>query len=52
MKYYNNCVFFNVQQGFIVQSGDPDNTGKGGSSVYGYMGTRGIGRVITILLAS
>lgn len=22
-----------------MQSGDPDNTGKGGSSVYGYLGT-------------
>jgi cyclophilin family peptidyl-prolyl cis-trans isomerase len=23
MKYYNNVLFFNVQQNFIIQSGDP-----------------------------
>ena len=22
-KYYNNCLFFNVQQNFIAQTGDP-----------------------------
>ena len=26
VKYYNNCLFFNVQQNFIAQTGDP--TGK------------------------
>ena len=35
IKYYNNCLFHNVQKDFIVQSGDPTNTGKGGESVYG-----------------
>ena len=29
IKYYNNCLFFNVQADFICQCGDPTNTGKG-----------------------
>ena len=33
VKYYNNCMFFNVQKNFIIQTGDPTNTGKGGESV-------------------
>ncbi|GAX85095.1 hypothetical protein CEUSTIGMA_g12515.t1 [Chlamydomonas eustigma] len=37
LKYYNNCIFHNVQQNFIIQSGDPTATGKGGSSVYGLL---------------
>ncbi|GMH42318.1 hypothetical protein BSKO_10237 [Bryopsis sp. KO-2023] len=37
IKYYNNCLFHNVQPGFIIQTGDPDGTGRGGSSVYGIM---------------
>ena len=35
IKYYNNCLFFDVQRDFIMRTGDPTNTGKGGSSVYG-----------------
>ncbi len=34
-KYYNNCIFHNVQQGFLVQTGDPSGKGKGGTSIYG-----------------
>jgi len=34
LKYYNNCTFFNVQKDFIIQAGDPSNTGKGGESIY------------------
>lgn len=34
-KYYNNCLFYNVQQNFIAQTGDPTGTGKGGCSAYG-----------------
>ncbi|KAK8803710.1 hypothetical protein WA158_001404 [Blastocystis sp. Blastoise] len=34
-KYYNNCLFFNVQKNFIAQTGDPTGTGKGGSSIFG-----------------
>lgn len=37
MKYYNNCLFHNVQRNFIAQTGDPTGSGKGGSSVYGLM---------------
>jgi peptidyl-prolyl cis-trans isomerase-like 4 len=33
LKYYNNCIFFNVQKDFIIQAGDPTNTGKGGDSL-------------------
>ena len=46
-KYYNNCLFFNVQQNFIAQTGDPTGayllflsflgTGKGGTSIFGKM---------------
>lgn len=35
IKYYNDVLFHNVQKGFIVQTGDPTGTGKGGVSVYG-----------------
>eukprot|EP01051_Picozoa_sp_SAG22_P023154 SAG22_NODE_5846_length_944_cov_1.376331_1_plen_92_part_10 len=35
IKAYNNCLFYDVQKDFIVQTGDPTNTGKGGESVYG-----------------
>ncbi len=33
-KYYNNCIFHNVQKDMLVQSGDPTWTGNGGESVY------------------
>lgn len=33
LKYYNGCCFFNVQKDFIIQAGDPTNTGKGGESL-------------------
>ncbi|KAK3241633.1 cytochrome P450 monooxygenase 59, partial [Cymbomonas tetramitiformis] len=33
-KYYNNCLFHNVQPNFLVQTGDPTGTGKGGDSIY------------------
>ena len=35
LKYYNNVLFFNVQRDFIIQTGDPSGTGKGGTSVFG-----------------
>jgi peptidyl-prolyl cis-trans isomerase-like 4 len=37
LKYYNNVLFFNVQENFMVQTGDPTGTGNGGTSVYGLM---------------
>ena len=33
-KYYNFCLFHNVQPGSLVQTGDPTGTGTGGASVY------------------
>ena len=32
---YNNTKFLRNIPGFIIQGGDPDNTGKGGASIYG-----------------
>jgi len=37
IKYYNNCIFHNIQKNFIVQTGDPTSTGRGGQSVYGIL---------------
>lgn len=36
IKYYNNVLFHNVQKDFLIQSGDPTGTGKGGDSVFKY----------------
>ncbi|KAG5885187.1 Peptidyl-prolyl cis-trans isomerase-like 3 [Gonioctena quinquepunctata] len=33
--YYNGCLFHRNIKGFIVQTGDPTGTGKGGSSIWG-----------------
>ncbi|CAD5230901.1 unnamed protein product [Bursaphelenchus okinawaensis] len=33
--YYNNNIFHRNIKSFIVQTGDPTNTGKGGQSVFG-----------------
>lgn len=33
--YYKGCTFHRNIKGFIVQTGDPTQTGKGGSSIYG-----------------
>ena len=33
-KYYNYCLFHNVQPGSLVQTGDPTGSGTGGESVY------------------
>ena len=38
LKYYHNHLFYNVQQNFLAQAGDPTATGKGGTSVYGLCG--------------
>eukprot|EP00884_Botryococcus_braunii_P005430 jgi/Botrbrau1/14889/Bobra.0248s0008.1 len=37
IKYYNNCLFHNVQKDFIVQTGDPTGTGRGGMSLNGVL---------------
>ncbi|KAJ8955059.1 hypothetical protein NQ314_006939 [Rhamnusium bicolor] len=33
--YYNGCLFHRNIKGFIVQTGDPAGTGKGGNSIWG-----------------
>ncbi|KAM6397605.1 peptidyl-prolyl cis-trans isomerase-like 3 isoform 1-T1 [Pluvialis apricaria] len=34
-NYYNGCVFHRNIKGFMVQTGDPLGTGKGGNSIWG-----------------
>lgn len=34
IKYYNDCEFFRVEKGFVAQTGDPNNDGSGGASVF------------------
>ena len=38
IKYYNFCLFHDVQRNFIVQTGDPSGTGDGGESIHGILG--------------
>ena len=33
--YYNNCVFVRNIKSFMLQTGDPTNTGKGGECIWG-----------------
>ena len=33
-KYYNGCHFFKIFKNFMIQTGDPTNTGSGGESIY------------------
>ena len=32
--YYNECIFHRVIRGFMIQTGDPTGTGKGGESSF------------------
>ncbi|XP_062980622.1 peptidyl-prolyl cis-trans isomerase-like 4 [Elgaria multicarinata webbii] len=34
IKYYNYCLIHNIQRDFIMQTGDPQGTGRGGESVF------------------
>lgn len=34
-SYYNNIIFHRVIPGFMIQTGDPTGTGRGGASIYG-----------------
>ncbi|KAL6076639.1 Peptidyl-prolyl cis-trans isomerase-like 3 [Balamuthia mandrillaris] len=34
-NYYDGCIFHRNIKGFIVQTGDPSGTGKGGKSIWG-----------------
>ena len=33
-NYYQNCKVFRLISGFMLQTGDPTNSGKGGQSIY------------------
>ena len=33
--YYNNVIFHRIVRDFIIQTGDPTGTGRGGESIYG-----------------
>ncbi|KAI6249270.1 Peptidyl-prolyl cis-trans isomerase-like 1 [Erysiphe necator] len=33
--YYNNIIFHRIIPNFIIQTGDPTGTGRGGESIYG-----------------
>lgn len=33
--YYDNCLLHRVIRGFVVQTGDPTGTGRGGTSIWG-----------------
>lgn len=35
-KYYDNVIFHRVIPDFMIQSGDPTGTGRGGESIYGH----------------
>ena len=37
LKYYNYCIFHNVQKDMLIQTGDPLGTGKGGESLEGVL---------------
>lgn len=34
-NYYDNCLFHRNIKGFMIQTGDPTGTGKGGTSIWG-----------------
>lgn len=34
-NYYNDCLFHRNIKGFILQTGDPTNSGNGGESIFG-----------------
>ncbi|KAH7724451.1 SIG-7 protein [Aphelenchoides avenae] len=37
VKYYNLCQFYRIEPNYIAQAGDPQNTGRGGESIFGVL---------------
>ena len=37
LKYFNHCLFHEIQKDYIAQSGDPTGTGRGGESLFGLL---------------
>jgi peptidyl-prolyl cis-trans isomerase-like 4 len=37
LKYFNNCLFFDVQQNYLTLTGDPTNSHASGTSVWGIL---------------
>lgn len=37
IKYYNGCLFHNIQKDYTAQTGDPTGTGSGGDSIYKFL---------------
>ena len=35
--YYNDIIFHRIIKDFMIQTGDPTGTGRGGASIYGYV---------------
>src|SRR3546814_2314663 len=38
LKYYHNCLVYNVQHNYIVQTGDPCGSGEGGEALFAVLG--------------
>lgn len=36
INYYKFCLIFEIKKDYAFRTGDPDNTGKGGSSIYSF----------------
>lgn len=37
LNYYSYSIFLRLEAGFLLQGGDPSNTGKGGESIWGLL---------------
>lgn len=42
IRYYENCLFHNIQRDYIVQTGDPYGKGTGGTSIFGYVASQSL----------